>query len=222
MSTCCKAVIFDLDGTILDTLQDLADAMNMTLEKFGFPKRELSHHRKAIGNGIRKYAERCIPENSVTDALLDEFVTVAAQDYKNNCKVKTAPFEGICELMDFLTESNISMSVLSNKRNDFVNDLTSHYFPDYDFDCVYGELPGIAKKPDPESALKIASDCGFAPEDVVFICDSIYDIITGKNAGMKTIAVTWGNHDKELLDSENPDFIADTAEDIIDYIKTLI
>ena len=189
MNTCCKAVIFDLDGTILDTLHDLADAMNITLEKFGFPKRELSHHRKAIGNGLRLYAKRCIPEDKVSDELLDEFVPVAAEDY--------------------------------NKRNEFVNTLAAHYFPDYSFDCVYGELPGIAKKPDPAAALKIATDCNIAPEDIVFIGDSIYDVIAGKNAGMKTIAVTWGNQDRVILESENPDFIADTAEEIIEYIKTL-
>ncbi len=221
MNTCCKAVIFDLDGTILDTLHDLADAMNHTLSRFGFPERELSHHRKAIGNGIRKFAERCIPEDKVTDALLDEFVPVAAEDYRNNCMVKTAPFEGVCKLMDFLADTGISMSVLSNKRNDFVNELTSHYFPNYSFDCVYGELPGIAKKPDPAAALKIAADCNIEPKNIVFIGDSIYDVITGKNAGMKTVAVTWGNHDKDILSAENPDFIADTPEEIIGYIRSL-
>ena len=222
MSTCCKAVIFDLDGTILDTLQDLADAMNITLSKFGFPERELEHHRKAIGNGIRKFAERCIPEEAVTDSLLDEFVKIAAEDYRNNCTVKTKPFEGIIELLDFLAKKSISMSVLSNKRNDFVNALTAHYFPGYKFACVFGELPGIPKKPDPSSALKIAHDCNISPADIIFIGDSIYDVITGKNAGMKTVAVTWGNHDRSLLETETPDFIADTADEIIDYIKTFI
>ena len=221
MNTCFKAVIFDLDGTILDTLSDLADAMNITLEKFGFPKRELSHHRKAIGNGIRKYAERCIPEEALSDALLDEFVAVAAQDYKNNSTVKTTPFPGIKDLMDFLSENGISISILSNKRNEIVTALSEHYFSEYSFDCVYGELPGIPKKPDPAAALKIAADCGFDPHEVLFIGDSIYDVITGKNAGMKTLAVTWGNQDRETLESENPDFIADTAEEIINYIKTL-
>ena len=148
MNTCCKAVIFDLDGTILDTLNDLADSMNLTLSKFGFPIRPLEHHKKAIGNGIRKFAERCIPENALTDALLDDFVKIAAEDYRNNCTVKTKPFDGICNLLDFLTENNISINVLSNKRNDFTNELTHHYFPAYNFDCIYGELPGIPKKPD--------------------------------------------------------------------------
>lgn len=222
MSTCCKAVIFDLDGTILDTLEDLADAMNLTLSKFGFPELELSHHKKAIGNGIRKYAERCIPEEKLTDALLDEFVKVAAEDYKNNSTVKTKPFDGICEILDFLVDKGISINVLSNKRNEFVNKLTKHYFPMYKFDCVYGELPGIPKKPDPSSALKIAGDIGIAPENILFVGDSIYDIITGKSAGMKTVAVTWGNQERDLLNTENPDFIADFAGEIIDYIKTLI
>lgn len=222
MSTCCKAVIFDLDGTILDTLEDLADAMNLTLSKFRFPERELSYHKKAIGNGIRTYAQRCIPEESLTDALLDEFVKIAAEDYKNNSTVKTKPFDGICKLMDFLVENSISINVLSNKRNEFVNNLTHHYFPTYKFDCVYGELPGIPKKPDPSSALNIAKDIGINPTDIVFIGDSIYDIIAGKNANMKTIAVTWGNQERDLLNTENPDFIADCVDEIIDYIKTLI
>ncbi len=222
MNTCCKAVIFDLDGTILDTLEDLADSMNLTLSKFGFPERELEHHRNAIGNGIRKFAQRCIPEEAVNDALLDDFVRVAADDYKNNCTIKTKPFDGICELLDFLTEKGLSINVLSNKRNDFVNNLTLHYFPSYKFDCIYGELPDVPKKPDPSSALKIAGDICVNPEDIIFIGDSIYDVITGKNAGMKTIAVTWGNHNKDLLNSENPDFIADTTDEIIDYIKRFI
>lgn len=222
MSTCCKAVIFDLDGTILDTLEDLADAMNLTLSKFGFPERELEHHRRAIGNGLRKYAERCIPEEFLTDALLDNFVKINAEDYENNSTVKTKPFDGIYKLLDFLESSSLSTNVLSNKRNDFVNTLVNHYFPSYKFDCVYGELAGIPKKPDPSSALKISDDIGIIPDNIVFIGDSIYDIIAGKNAGMKTIAVTWGNQDRDLLESENPDFIADTADEIIEYIKTLI
>ena len=221
MNTCCKAVIFDLDGTVLDTLQDLSNAMNHTLASFGFPQKEVSHHRSAIGNGIRKYAQRCIPKNLATEELLDEFVPVAAEDYKNNCMVKTAPFEGVCELLDFLQEMGISINILSNKRNDFVNKLTNHYFPKYRFDCVYGELPGIAKKPDPAAALKIAADCGIDPSNVIIIGDSVYDILAGKNAGMKTIAVTWGYQDRDLLAEHNPDLIADTTEEIIDYLKTL-
>jgi len=221
MNTCCKAVIFDLDGTVLDTLEDLADSMNITLAKFGFPERTLEHHRSAIGNGIRKFAERCIPETALTDSFLDEFVKVAAEDYKSNSMIKTKPFDGINELFDFLSGESISISILSNKRNEIVNELMGYYFPDYNFDCVFGEIPGVPKKPNPTAALNIAQECGISPEKIVFIGDSIYDVITGKNAGMKTVAVTWGNHDRCLLETEKPDFIADNTCEIIQYIKNL-
>lgn len=221
MSICCKAVIFDLDGTILDTLEDLADSMNLTLTKFGFPEKELAHHRKAIGNGLRKYAERCIPENSLSEELLDEFIKVAANDYKNNCTKKTKPFDGIFELLDFLVKNSISINVLSNKRNEFVKKLTAHYFPDFEFECVYGELPGIPKKPNPAAALKIAQDINIPPENILIIGDSTFDIITGKNAKMQTLAVTWGNQDKDLLNTENPDCIAECVHEIKNYIKKI-
>ncbi len=221
MSTCCKAVIFDLDGTLLDTLADLADSMNYTLKKYGFPEKELIHHRNAIGNGIRNYAEKVLPKDKVSDELLDRFVPDAAQQYRNNSMVKTVVFDGIFELLDFLTEENIAMNILSNKRDAFVKELTEHYFSDYNFICINGELPNIAKKPHPDAALNIAKSCNIKPEEILFIGDSFYDIQTGKNAKMKTIAVTWGFQDENVLSKESPDFMAHTPEDIIEYIKSL-
>lgn len=222
MNTSCKAVIFDLDGTLLDTVHDLAESMNYALSHFGFPECEFHQHVKAIGNGIRKYAERCIPKEYVSDELLDRFVPFAAERYRKNSMQKTVPFDGIFELLDFLTENNILINILSNKRDDFVKELVPHYFPKYNFVCTMGELPDVAKKPNPEAALKIASECNVSPSEILFIGDSIYDIITGKNANMKTIAVTWGYQDKDILLSENPDFITHTPQGIIEYIKTLI
>lgn len=215
-----KAVIFDLDGTLLDTISDLSDSMNFGLEHYGFEKKELSHHKKSIGNGLRKYAKRCIPAEYVSDEFLDEFVPVVANHYRKNSAIKTLPFEGICELLDFLKDSNIMINILSNKRDDFVKELALHYFGNYSFVCACGELPEIAKKPDPEAALLIAKKCNADVSKVLFIGDSIYDIKTGKNANMKTIAVTWGYQPEELLASEKPDFIAHKPEDIIEYIKT--
>ena len=222
MNTSCKAVIFDLDGTLLDTVHDLAESMNYTLAHFGFPECEFAQHVRAIGNGLRKYAERCIPKEYVSEELLDRFVPLAAEHYRKNSMQKTVPFDGIFELLDFLTENNILINVLSNKRDGFVKELIPHYFPKYKFVCTMGELPDVAKKPNPEAALKIAAECNVNPTEIIFIGDSIYDIITGKNANMKTIAVTWGYQDKDMLASENPDFIAHTPQGIIEYIKNLI
>ena len=217
--TDCKAVIFDLDGTLLDTISDLASSMNYTLEKFGFPVKELSHHAKSVGNGLRKYAERCIPKEHLTEGFLDEFVPVVAEHYRANSTGKTIPYDGIYELLDFLKQTGIMINILSNKRDDFVKELAQHYFSDYNFVCACGELPTVAKKPNPEAALLIADKCNVAPDKILFIGDSTYDIITGKNANMKTVAVTWGYQPESMLLAENPDFIAHKPQDIINYIK---
>ncbi len=216
MNTCYKAVIFDLDGTLLDTIGDLAVSMNFTLKKFGYPEREPAHHAWAIGNGLRKYIERCLPENAVCDSLLDEMSLVFSNHYNTHCSIKTVPYDGICEVIDFLNKNNISVNILSNKRDGFVKELALHYFKDYKLDCVYGELPDVAKKPNPEAALKIAKEIDIEPDKILFIGDSIYDIQTGKNAGMKTLAVTWGYQPEKSLSDENPDFLAHTPKDIIE------
>ena len=219
MNTCCKAVIFDLDGTLLDTIGDLAVSMNFALKTFGFAERELSHHAWAIGNGLRKYIERCLPESAANDTLLDEMSTVFSQHYNTHCSIKTVPYSGICDVIKYLNKNNISVNILSNKRDGFVKELALHYFGEYKLDCVYGELPNVAKKPNPEAALKIADEININPCDILFIGDSIYDIETGKNAGMKTMAVTWGYQPKELLLKNKPDFIAETPEEIIQHIR---
>jgi len=219
MSTCCKAVIFDLDGTLLDTIKDLSVSMNYTLEKFGFPSLEISHHERAIGNGLKKYAKRCIPKEYVTEEFLNQFLQELAPYYRNHSTVKTVPYKDIPTLLDFLQENNILINVLSNKRDDFVKELVNFYFPDYKFICANGETPGIANKPDPEAALKIAEICNLKPSDFIFIGDSTFDVLTGKNAGMKTIGVTWGYQTEEMLKEEKPDFIAHNPLEIIEYIR---
>ncbi len=219
MSTCCKAIIFDLDGTLLNTVGDLTASMNYALSVCGYSEREPAHHAWAIGNGLRKYAERCLPENAVSDEVLDNVCAAFSEHYSKNSAVFTVPYDGILSLLDFCQDKNICINVLSNKMDGFVNELTSHYFGKYSFGCVNGEIKGVARKPHPEAALKIAQKCNIAPDEILFVGDSIYDIQTGRNAGMKTLAVTWGYQPKEMLAAENPDFIADTPQDIIEYIK---
>ena len=219
MNTCCKAVIFDLDGTLLDTIKDLGSSMNCILEKYGFPTKEEQHYVRAIGNGLRNLAKRSFPESAVTDELLDKTVPEFIEHYGDHCMEKTVVYEGINELLEFCTKNNILLSILSNKRDDLVKELTPHYFPDYEFRYAMGELSQFPRKPDPTSALYLAEMLGVSPSDILFVGDSIYDIRTGKNAGMKTLAVTWGYQPKEQLVAENPDFIADSPAQIIEYIK---
>ncbi|MBQ3181983.1 MAG: HAD family hydrolase, partial [Clostridia bacterium] len=180
----------------------------------------LPHHIKSIGNGLKKYAERSVTKENNNDEFLDKFVSMLARRYRENSMVKTVPFDGIFKLLKFLEDENIIINILSNKRDEFVKELVAHYFPDLKFKCANGELPKVPQKPDPSAALNIAKECNISPEEILFIGDSIYDIQTGKNAKMKTIAVTWGYQPQDMLLKENPDFLANKPEDIVNYIKS--
>ncbi len=216
-----KAVIFDLDGTLLDSISDLANAMNETLSEYGFKTFELPYHTSAVGNGLRAYAEKCIPEEKNTPEFLDEFVMAVGARYDKSCTVTTKPFAEILELLDFLREQNISLNVLSNKLDGFAKEMIKYYFDDYGFDCVLGERPNVPKKPDPCAALEIANELGVKPCEVIFIGDSIYDVLTGKNAGMLSIGAAWGYQSEEMLLEKEPDVLVHKPSDIINYLKTL-
>lgn len=220
MNTYCKAVIFDLDGTLLDTIKDLGSSMNYILEKYGFPAKDEKHYVQAIGNGLRNLAKRSFPENAVTDELLDKIVPEFIEHYGHHCMEKTVIYEGINELIEYLSQNDILLAILSNKRDDLVKELMPHYFPDFKFQYLMGESSDFPRKPDPTSALYISRALNVEPCDILFVGDSIYDVKTGKNAGMKTVAVTWGYQPKELLMAEKPDFIVDSPSQIIEMIKS--
>ncbi len=219
MNTCCKAILFDLDGTLLDTIKDIGSSMNYILEKYSFPIKDDNHYFCAIGNGLRNLAKVSFPEDIVTDELLDKIVPEFIEYYGNHSMEKTSVYEGINELLEFCNKNGIIICVLSNKRDGLVKELIPHYFHDYKFAYSLGESSEFPRKPDPASALYLSEKLGVLPSDVLFIGDSIYDIRTGKNAGMKTVAVTWGYQPKGQLIAENPDFIADSTAEIIEYIK---
>ena len=217
--TTFKAAIFDLDGTLLDSISDLSAAMNDTLASYGFSTFPLAHHKSAVGNGIRAYAGKCIPEEKNTPEFLDEFVKNVGLRYDKCCTKTTAPFEGILPLLDFLKSQGAALNVLSNKLDGFAKEMITHYFHNYGFHSVYGERPGFPKKPAPDVALTIAKECSVLPEEVLFIGDSIYDVMTGNNAGMCSVAAAWGYQSKEMLLEKNPAFLAHSPLEIIDFIK---
>ncbi|MBO5929704.1 MAG: HAD family hydrolase [Clostridia bacterium] len=217
--TTFKAAIFDLDGTLLDSIGDLAAAMNDTLASYGFATFPLAHHKSAVGNGIRAYAEKCIPAERNTPEFLDEFVKSVGARYDSHCTETTVPFDGILPLLDFLKSQGVALNVLSNKLDGFAKEMIAHYFSVYGFHSVYGERPGFPKKPAPDVALTIAKECSVSPEEVLFIGDSIYDVMTGNNAGMCSVAAAWGYQSEQMLLEKNPTFLAHSPLEIIEYIK---
>lgn len=192
-----RTIVFDLDGTVLNTLEDLADAVNYALAQNGYPLRTVDEVRRFIGNGIRTLIERAVPANTskeCTDRVYDVFL----RQYREHCADKTRPYEGIIELLHRLRAEGYQLAVVSNKADAAVCRLCQNYF-DGLFDRVVGEREGIRRKPAPDSVLAVLSELGASPDRAVYIGDSDVDIETARNAGMPCIGVAWGFRGEALL-----------------------
>lgn len=218
-----KAVLFDLDGTLLDTLDDLRDAMNRALASFGFPPHTLEEVRSFVGNGIRDYTLRAVPAG--TDSETAERVLAAFKaDYSVHCKDKTAPYAGILPLLADLQARGIKTAIVSNKADFAVKALAKEYFPGL-CDSALGESPEIPKKPAPDMIRKVLSELGASEADALYVGDSDVDFDTAMNAGLDVILVDWGFRSRALLESrlcgmpkERSGAIASTPEEL----RTLI
>ena len=213
-----EAVIFDLDGTLLDTLEDLCDSTNFALANYGYPARKLSEIRSFLGNGIGKLIERALPDgtsNSDYNAVLEMFKT----HYAVNCNNKTKAYAGIYPLLNALKVRNVKMAVVSNKVDSAVKALCERYFSGY-FEIAVGEREGIRRKPEPDSVLEAINALGVKKKSSVYIGDSEVDIETSKNAGIEFIAVSWGFRDKQQLAAIDNFTIADNAEELLSLLFT--
>ena len=208
-----KAVIFDLDGTILDTLEDLKNSVNFALSKNGLPVRTIDEIRTFVGNGIRLLMERAVPENtdsSVVDRCFEDFKA----HYKEHSADKTKPYEGIIALLDELKSKGVKLAVVSNKADFAVQTLVEKYFQGL-FDFAVGEREGIRRKPCPDSVNEAIKVLDASPDEVVYVGDSEVDVETSRNAGVKCVAVTWGFRDKCVLESLSPEYIIDKPSQLM-------
>ncbi len=192
-----KLIIFDLDGTILNTLDDLADSTNYALRVSRFPTRTIEEVRCFVGNGIRKLIERAVPEGTAQD-MVEKVLADFTVHYGEHCADKTRPYEGIEEVITRLREMGCMTAVVSNKADFAVQELCEQYFPGL-FDYVVGEREGIRRKPSPDSVLAVLDKLGTAKEETVYVGDSDVDIQTAQNAGIDILSVEWGFRDKEFL-----------------------
>lgn len=194
-----KAVIFDLDGTLLNTLDDLADSTNYALSKFGYPTRTIDEVRQFVGNGVAKLIERAIPEGK-NNPNFEKCLAIFKENYAQNMYNKTAPYNGIIEMLSNLKSKGIKIAVVSNKFDLAVKELCKKYFEGFiDFAAGENEAQGIKKKPAPDTVISVLNEFNFAPEDAVYVGDSDVDIMTAKNSKMPCISVTWGFRDKKFL-----------------------
>jgi phosphoglycolate phosphatase len=209
-----RAIILDLDGTLLDTLEDLADSMNGTLSHFGFPVHALEKYKYFVGNGIEKLVKRSLPGSAKNDPqVISQCLEMMRQSYERNWNVKSRPYPGIPELLDALSVRGLNMAVLSNKPHDFTLKIIEKLLPAWRFDPIMGECPPIPRKPDPSSALAIANRLGVEPAGFLFLGDTATDMKTANAAGMFAVGALWGFRSaEELIASGAGKLIAKPAE----------
>ena len=211
-----KAVIFDMDGTILNTLEDLKNATNYSLRQFGMPERSLEEVRMFVGNGIRKLVERAVPAGASEEKIAQVF-DVFLEYYEIHSADNTSPYPGILELVEKLKESGIKTAVSTNKADVPAQELGREYFNGI-FDLIVGQQDGLKVKPAPDSVNKILSILDIQKKDAIYIGDSDVDVQTAKNSGLDFIGVSWGFRGREFLEKNGAKNIVDNANEILDLV----
>ena len=206
-----RAVLFDLDGTLADTLADLANATNWALVQLGCPTHLLDAYRYKVGDGARELCARALPADK--QYLVDDAVGLMRAHYDKHCFELTQLYDGIPELVSALVERRYKLAVLSNKPDDFTKRMVAHYFKPLPFDAVRGQLPNVPLKPDPTAALQIAAELGVPPAQWLYLGDTNTDMRTAHAAGMVPVGVLWGFRDREeLLESGARHLVGKPAE----------
>ena len=211
-----RLAIFDLDGTLADTIADIALTMNAVLSARGYPEHSLDDYRRFVGNGVAALSQRVVPAEDV--AVAPELVGDFRELYPSRMLDNTLPFPGISEMLDALVEDGVRLAVLSNKPHDMTVAMCHRLFDDRPFEPVWGQMPRWPVKPDPSSALEIARLRGIDAAGCVFVGDSGVDMATGKSAGMTSIGVLWGFRGREELLEQGADGLARTARELGELI----
>lgn len=210
------AAIFDLDGTVLDTLCDLAQSVNFALKANGLPERSTDEVRAFVGNGIKNLIMRSVPEGT-GEALINRVFADFKEHYALHCKDYTRPYTGIIQVAEKLKAMGIKTAVVSNKADFAAKMLADYYFPKL-FDCVIGEKEGVARKPAPDTVNTAMQELGVSRENAVYIGDSEVDIQTAENAKMPCISVTWGFRSREYLLKNGAKILADSPYGLLEMI----
>lgn len=216
-----EIVIFDLDGTLLNTLEDLTDSTNFALDSCSFSKRTLDEVRNFVGNGVYMLIERAVPKNTSKDKI-ESCLAIFKKHYSNNMYNKTSPYIGILEMLEYLKENGYKIAVVSNKFDSAVKELCEKYFKGFiDYSAGENEAAGIRKKPAPDTVLKVLKNFNLNCAQAVYVGDSEVDILTAKNSKIPCISVTWGFKSKEFLVKNQAKYIAETPQEIIEILKSL-
>ena len=203
-----EAAIFDLDGTLVNSLDDLANSANDTLHAYGFPVHEVEAYRYFVGNGSRKLIERILPEKHATDmAFVEQFMSEYKDCYARNLLQKTKPYDGIMEMLEELRRRGIPMAVCTNKHQSAAEMIVKTLFPHGIFQEIIGDQEGLPRKPDPQKVLRIMRDFGVTGEQTAYFGDTDVDMDTARNAGAFAVGVLWGFRAREELVAHGADIL---------------
>ena len=210
-------VIFDLDGTLLNTIDDLAEASNYVCRLHGWPTHTVEEYKRFVGNGMAKLAERFAPEDWRTPEKVEQLLGEFMPYYDQHKQDKTAPYVGMPQALERLKAAGVHMAVLTNKADQMAAPVVNGYYPDV-FPMVQGAVKGFPTKPDPTLLHRLMSRMGATPADTLFVGDSNVDIRTAKNGGLTSCGVLWGFRGRTELEQEGADFIVETPEELADLI----
>lgn len=210
-------VIFDLDGTLLNTLEDLADGVNHVMEENGYPKRTLEEVRHFVGNGIRRLMEQAVPE-SVTGDEFERVFEEFRSYYTEHCQIKTRAYDGIMQLLDTLKKQGYDMAIVSNKNHAAVCELNEIYFKEY-INVAIGQKDGIRKKPAPDTVIQALKELGKEKETAIYVGDSEVDFATAENTGMDCVLVTWGFRTTDELSVFKPRAFIEKPEELLTILQ---
>jgi phosphoglycolate phosphatase len=214
------AVLFDLDGTLLDTLDDLCDSMNSALHGLGFPPHPKDAYRFMVGDGVDTLARRVLPpERRGDDEVWKALVAAMREEYGRRWDKKTRPYAGIPELLDDLAAMGVKMAVLSNKPNDFTLLNVGRFFKRNIFSAVSGAKPDVPKKPDPSAAIALANELGIVPERWLYLGDTSTDIQTALRAGMTPLGALWGFRPAEELAGAGAKALLERPSQLLEYLN---
>lgn len=215
-----KTVIFDLDGTLLNTIGDLAGAGNHVCAQRGWPSHTEAEFRGMVGYGIPNLVEKFTPEECRDEATLAAALAEFQRYYGAHQRDRTAPYDGVPAMLAALKDRGLRLAVYSNKADEFSRSLAEYFFPGT-FDAILGKRPGIPGKPDPAGLRLLLAELGAAPEESVLVGDGETDVRSARNAGLRCLAVTWGFRSRESLEREAPDALADRPEELPELLEGL-
>jgi phosphoglycolate phosphatase len=212
-----KGIIFDLDGTLVNSLEDISDAMNTVLTDLNYPTHTYETYQYFIGSGLRNLVSKALPASNNSEIDIENCFNCMISEYRKICTLKTKPYTGIVELLDDLVSRDIKLAVFSNKADELTKKIASEIFPDY-FNTAVGLSTESLKKPNPFEAVEISKSWNLKTEEIIFIGDSDIDMLTATNANMFPLGVSWGYRTEEELLASGAKLVINTPSDLIEIL----